>query len=129
SSLYLNKFMDKNNQIDTRPNPHNMRIINYRDQLMEQATDIVHIQVNYEDNKRVLSVIKIYKDSGNELMISNYLNNDVIGLTAGQSAIVFIDWNSENTPIMDVFIREADSNSFINPYGEIITEEILEKSN
>ena len=128
SALYINNYININKQIDNQPVPSNFRMIHYTDQLMEQATDIVEIRAKYENDIITIDIVKRYKDSGNE-SISNYLNSDVIGLTADQSAIVFIDVNSKDIPIMDIFVLEADSNSFINPYGEIITNEILGKSN
>ena len=128
SALYINNYININKQIDNQPVPSNFRMIHYTDQLMGQATDIVEIRAKYENDIITIDIVKRYKDSGNE-SISNYLNNDVIGLTADQSAIVFIDVDSKDIPVMDVFIWEADSNSFINPYGEIITNEILDKTN
>ena len=129
SALYINNYIDINKQIDNQPVPSNFRMIQYTDQLMEQATDIVEIRAKYENDVITIDIVKSYKDSGNESKLSNYLNSDVIGLTADHSAIVFIDVNSKDIPIMDIFVLEADSNSFINPYGEIITNEILGKSN
>ncbi len=129
SALYINNYIDINKQIDNQPVPSNFRMIQYTDQLMEQATDIVEIRAKYENDVITIDIVKIYKDSGNESKLSNYLNSDVIGLTADQSAIAFIDVDSKDIPVMDIFVWETDSNSFINPYGEIITNEILGKSN
>jgi len=129
STLFIKNYIEINNQLDNQPDPSNFRMIHYTDQLMEQATDIVEIKAKYENHVITLGIVKGYKGSGNESKISNYLNNDVIALAADQSAIVFIDANSKVSPVMDIFVWEPDSNSFVNPYGEIITEEILNKSN
>ncbi len=129
SALYINNYIEKNDQIDTQPIPRSFRMLGYTDGLMEQATDIVAIKASTKNNVIALSITKSYKASGNESKALNYLDNDVIGLTADQSAIVFIDADSKEAPVMDIFVWEPDSKSFINPYGEILTEEILNNSN
>ncbi len=129
SALYINNYIEFNKQIDIQPVPARFRTIHATDQLMEQATDIVQIGAKYENGAITINIVKSYKDSGNESKLSNHLNNDVIGLTADQSAIVFIDINSKDMPVMDIFIWKADRNSFINPNGETITDEILDKLN
>jgi len=127
SSLYINNYIEINKKIDNQPVPSNFRMIHHTDQLMEQATDIVEVRAKYENDVITIDIVKSYKDSGNESGLSSYLNSDVIGLTADQSAIVFIDVDSKDIPVIDIFVWEADSNSFINRYGEIITNEILDK--
>lgn len=129
SALYINNYIEKNKQIANQPVPSNIRMMGYTDHLIAKATDIIAIKTNHESNGIALSIIKIYKSSGIEPKSLNYLNNDVIGLSDDQSAIVFIDADSKAAPVMDIFVWEPDSNSFVNPYGEIITEEILNNSN
>lgn len=129
SALFINNYIEINNQIDKQPVPISFRMIHYTDQLMEQATDIVEIRANQENDIITIDIVKSYKDSGNESKLSNYLNNDVIGLTKNQSAIVFIDVDSKDIQVLDIFVWEADSNRFINPYGEIITNEISDNKN
>jgi hypothetical protein len=129
SALYINNYIEKNNQIDSQPIPSNMRMIGYTDHLIEKATDIIAVKASQENNDIALKIIKSYKSSGIDPETINYLSNDVVGLSLDQSAIVFIDAGSKDTPVMDIFVWEPDSNSFVNPYGEIITEEILNNSN
>lgn len=125
SGLFLNNLKDKNNQTDSTPIPRNLRMFSYTDQLLEQATDIVAINANGNKDAVALNIIKNYRSSNDEQWILNHLDNTVIGLTAGQSAIVFINEDSKSTPVMDIFILDTDNGSFINHHGEIITEELF----
>lgn len=125
STLYFNNDREINNQIDNHPVPSKFRMIHYPEQLVEEATDIVELRAKHENDVTTLDFVKSYKDSGNGTRILNLLNNDVIALTADQSAVIFIDVDSKDSPIMDIFIWAPDRNCFINPYGEVITEENL----
>lgn len=125
STLYLNNYTEKNEQNDDQPVPSKFRMIPYSDLIIEEATDIVEIRAKYKDDVITLDIAHNYKESANGPSISNYLNNDVIGLTADQSALVFINADSKNTPIMDIFIWVPDSNHFTNLYGEVITVDKL----
>ena len=127
SSALLINHLGRNNQISNKPIPSNLRMMGYTNQIMEQATDIIEVKANHEKNDLTLSIIKSYKDSGYDSQALNNLNNDVIGLSPDQSAIVFINATSKDASVIDIFVWEADSNSYINAKGEMITEETLNK--
>lgn len=125
SSALLINHLGRSNQISNKPIPSNFRMMGYTNQIIEQATDIIAVKANHEENDITLSIIKYYKDSGYDSQALNSLDNDVIGLSPGQSAIVFIDATSKDASVVDIFVWEADSNSYINAKGEMITEETL----
>lgn len=127
SALSVNKYFDKNKQNANQPLPRNLDMLSYTDQLINQATDIVEVKAYQDNNKITFRIIKSYKSSGNEL--NNYLNNDVIDISVDKSAIVFINTDSKNAPLLDVFVWEPDINSFVNPNGDLITDEILNNLN
>ena len=125
SAIYLGNYKEKNNQIGNTPAPINIRTLNHTDQLLGQATDIVAVEASVKNDVVILNITESYKSSKNELLIPKYLDNKVIGLTDGQLAIVFINTDYKDAPVMDMFLWDSGNNSFINPYGETINEEIL----
>lgn len=127
SALFINAYSERNKQIPDKPVPRNIKIPDYTDQLMNQATDIVAVKSIQENNMIVLNIIKSYKSSANDL--HNYFDNDLIKLDADQTAILFINADSIDTPLIDIFIWEPADNYFVNPDGVTITEETLNKFN
>ncbi len=128
STLYANSYVKRNKQIANQPEPGKTRMMSYTDYLIGNATDILAVKASHENSDMALSVIKIYRSSEPKANVFHYLSNDVVGLSVDQSAIVFINADSRDTPIMDVFVWEPDSNRYVNPYGEIVTEEIINNS-
>ena len=126
SAFYIDNLVDKN-KLEETPIPRNFKIISYTDQLIEDATDIIAINANYNKDGVALNIIKSYKKSTKKSLLQNHLNNTEISLTEGQTAIVFINADSKEAPILDIFLLDADNNRFINPNGESITEELLIK--
>lgn len=129
STINIYKPMNVNHLVDNRNMTRNTRMIEYQDQLIERATDIIEVKAKSESNLITLEIIGSYKDSKSESKISSFLNNDVVGLTLDQSAILFIDADSKDGMILDIFTWDSDENCFINSYGEIITQEILDDLN
>lgn len=129
STINIYKPMNVNHLVDNRNLTRNTRMIEYQDQLIERATDIIEVKANSESNLITLEIIGSYKDSKSESQISSFLNNDVVGLTLEQSAVIFIDADLKEGMILDIFAWDSDKNCFINSYGEIITQEILDNLN
>lgn len=129
SSINIYKPMNVNHLVDNRNMTRNTRMIDYYDQLIERATDIIEVKAKSESNLITLEIIGRYKDSKSESKISGFLNNDVVGLTIEQSAILFIDADSKDGMILDFFTWDSEKDCFINSYGEIITQEILDDLN
>ncbi len=125
STIYFVKLQENNNAIDI-PNPHGVKIINYTGQTLEQATDIV--KINVKDNNGVLQqdIVKVYKDSGNETLIIAFFNDNNIGLIAGDSAIAFLQADSNGAILMETFIK-TEANTYVSPFGEVVTEEELDE--
>lgn len=128
SAVYLNNFAQKSNQIGNTPVPRDIRMVNYFEQLIEQASDIIAVEASDIDGEVVLIITEDFKNSGNDIQRINIVDNNVIGLMEGQSAIVFINADTKDASVMDVFLRDKDnkdSSIYENQYGETITLEAL----
>lgn len=123
STIYFVKLQGDNGSIDI-PNPHGVKIINFSDQILEQATDIV--EINVKDHNGVLQqeVTKVYKDSGNEVLITEFFQSNKIGLLAGDIAVAFLKVDTNVAVLMEIFIK-AEDNTYVNPFGDVLTEEKL----
>ncbi|MFT4144088.1 MAG: hypothetical protein QM644_06495 [Mobilitalea sp.] len=123
STIYVVKLQGNNAPIDL-PNPHGVKIINYSGQTLEQATDIVEINVKENNGELQQDIGKVYKNSGNETVIAEFFHGNNIGLIAGDSAIAFLQADTNGAVLMEVFIK-AEDNTYVSPFGEVVTEEEL----
>lgn len=130
SAMFIPDLIKENNQVDITPIPRNVRYLPpYTEQIMEQASDIVEIKAYDSNDEMTLVITRYYKKSEIGSLDLSYLDSSKIGLAAGETAIVFLNVESKEAPVMDIFTLDSESNCFINPYGESITEELLDRLN
>lgn len=125
STINTNAPTNTKPSVDPRNVPRTANMMEYSDQLSEEATDIIEVKAKPQNDRITLGIVDSYKGTKSDSDLSNLLNNEVLSLTVNQSAIVFIDADSQDMKIMDIFVWNSDKNCFMNPYGETITREIL----
>lgn len=125
SAIFLNNYIGRNNEIVDTPTPSSIRIVNYHEQLIEQASDIIAVETGSFDDKAALSITEGFKTSGNEGQLLNALDSTMIGLKEGESAIVFMKFDSGNFKVLDAFIWDKENGAYSNQYGESIDLESL----
>lgn len=124
STIYF-VLLQENKEPINSPAPYGVKTIN-SGQILELATDIVEIDV--KDNNGVLQqdIVKIYKESGNETIITAFFNDNNIDLIAGDSAIAFLQVDSNGAVLMETFIK-TEANTYVSSFGEVVTEEELDE--
>lgn len=125
SAIYLNNVTEKGNQVRNTPVPRDIKMVNYSEQLIEQASDIIAVEANVIGGEVKLNITEEFKNSGNDLKNINVLDPNIIDLEEGQLAIVFIRSDSMNTQVIDVFLWDEDKSIYENQYEETITSEAL----
>ncbi len=122
STIYFIKLQENMEPINS-PAPYGVKSINSV-QILEQATDIVEIKVKDDHGVLQQEIVKVYRNSGNETLITDFFNGNNIGLIAGDSAIAFLQVDSNGAMLMEIFIKTED-NTFVSPFGGVLTEEEL----
>ncbi len=122
STIYF-VLLQENKEPINSPAPYGVKTINLG-RILEQATDIVEIEVKDNNGELQHDIVKVYRNSGNETLITAFFNGNNIGLIAGDSAIAFLQVDSNGAVLMETFIKTED-NTFVSPFGEVLTKEEL----
>jgi hypothetical protein len=106
-------------------NDKNTRGINILDILFDSSTDIVKVG---KDSKNRLETRKVYKGILSTTDILNTISTKGLELEEDQTAIIFIQADSEGLVIMDIFLSDdSATGTFINEYGDTLLQDELEK--
>ncbi|SCP99488.1 hypothetical protein [Anaerobium acetethylicum] len=125
SAMFLNRFTKSDDQNAATPAAYEVRMVDFSEQLIAQASDIVEVEARDDNGGMVVDITRSFKSSGNDLKGLPVADLEAAGLSAGQSAVVFVDADAGGTSVMDVFIGDADHLSYTNQYGETIELERL----
>lgn len=95
--------------------------------LFEQSTEILEVKVEQKKGSVPLILTESYRESGEDALVESFLAKNELGIQDGQKAILFLEVKDGQVQVLDVFLWEEETDTFVNVFRETITRALLKK--
>lgn len=95
--------------------------------LFEQSTEILEVKAEKKKGSVPLILTESYRESGEDALVESFLAKNELGIQDGQKAILFLEVKDGQVQVLDVFLWEEETDTFVNVFRETITRALLKK--
>lgn len=95
--------------------------------LFEQSTEILEVKAEKKKGSVPLILMESYRESGEDALVESFLAKNELGIQDGQKATLFLEVKEGQVQVLDVFLWEEETDTFVNVFRETITRALLKK--
>lgn len=95
--------------------------------LFEQSTEILEVKAEKKKGSVPLTLMESYRESGEDALVESFLAKNELGIQDGQKATLFLEVKEGQVQVLDVFLWEEETDTFVNVFRETITRALLKK--